>query len=65
MIMIGQDGEKVYLEKVHNACYLVHAERNSMSPFEFFLEVDALRFVDILCKSRMAVRLNQEIQNNG
>lgn len=32
---VGEDGEPVIMEKVHDACVLVHCAGNSQSPFEF------------------------------
>lgn len=44
----GADGESVTLEKVHNACWLVHCKGNTESPFEFTSEKEARQFADIL-----------------
>lgn len=44
----GSDMELVELEKVHDACWLVHCEGNTQSPFEFSTEADARQFVDLI-----------------
>jgi hypothetical protein len=32
---VGEDGEPVIMEKVHDSCVLIHCVGNSQSPFEF------------------------------
>lgn len=49
----GASNEKVKLEKVHNACWLVHCEGNSQSPFEFQTEKEAREFTQILFFERI------------
>jgi hypothetical protein len=36
------------LERVHSACWLVHVEGNSQSPFEFEKEEDARAFIQFI-----------------
>lgn len=50
---LGADGERVELEQVHNACWLVHCEGNSQSPFEFYSEKEARQFADFLAMERI------------
>lgn len=56
---IGEDGEPVIMEKVHNACVLVHCAGNSQSPFEFngdagkTAEENARQFAGFLYKFRL------------
>ena len=50
----GADGEQVSLEQVHKACWLVHCEGNTESPFEFTNEKDARQFVDFLVMERIS-----------
>ena len=50
---LGAEGERVELEKVHDACWLVHCEGNTQSPFEFSNEVEARQFVDFLVMERI------------
>jgi hypothetical protein len=52
----GMDGEPIELEQVHQACWLVHCEGNSESPFEFEYEQDARQFADFLVKQRLNER---------
>jgi hypothetical protein len=40
----GLDNEKIELEQVHAACWLVHCRGNSQSPFEFSSEKDARQY---------------------
>lgn len=54
---IGEDGERLSLEKVHEACFLLHADGNTESPFEFSSEQDALNFIGLLGNFRMECRL--------
>ena len=49
----GADNERVELERVHNACWLVHCEGNAGSPFEFSKEEDARQFADLLILERL------------
>lgn len=60
---IGQDGELVQLEKFHNACFLVHTEGNSQSPFEFFDLPSAEQFMAMIAKFRMKDRLINLIED--
>jgi hypothetical protein len=50
---VGADGERVELEQVHPACWLVHCEGNSQSPFEFETESDARHFASLLWLQRI------------
>ena len=54
---VGEDGELVQLEKVHEACYLVHAQDNTESPFEFSALTDAEQFMSMIARFRMKDRL--------
>lgn len=56
---VGEDGESVKLERVHNACFLVHAEGNSESPFEFSDLSSAEQFMNLIAKFRMEDRIAQ------
>lgn len=38
---VGEDGEPVIMEKIHEACVLIHCAGNSQSPFEFNGDADA------------------------
>lgn len=49
----GADNERIELERVHNACWLVHCEDNTQSPFEFSSKVDARQFADLLVMERI------------
>lgn len=49
----GCDGEPMHLERVHNACFLIHCEGNSESPFEFEEEQDARQFANFLIMERI------------
>lgn len=49
----GADNERVWLERVHNACWLVHSEGNTQSPFEFETEKEARQFADLLIMQRI------------
>ena len=56
---IALDGEPVIMEKVHEACVLVHCAGNSQSPFEFngdagkTAEQNAREFASFLYKFRL------------
>lgn len=50
---LGADSEQVYLEQVHNSCWLIHCEGNNQSPFEFSSEKDARQFADFLAMERI------------
>lgn len=49
----GADNERVKLERVHDACWLVHCDGNTESPFEFTNETDARQFADFLTMERI------------
>lgn len=49
----GADGELLELERVHNACWLVHCEGNTETPFEFTTEQNARQFADFLVMERI------------
>jgi hypothetical protein len=44
----GSDNEPVKLQKIHEACWLVHCEGNNQSPFEFMTLKDALQFISTI-----------------
>jgi hypothetical protein len=48
LIGVGQDLEPIWLEKVHQACYLVHCLGNTMSPFEFSSWRDCQQFLELI-----------------
>lgn len=48
LIQKGEDGENLSLQKVHSACWLVHAKGNQMSPFEFEYLSDAEAFIQMI-----------------
>ncbi|MFM6138895.1 MAG: hypothetical protein ACKPCP_32965 [Sphaerospermopsis kisseleviana] len=56
---IGEDGEPVIMQKVHQACVLVYCAGNSASPFEFngdnnkTAEENARQFAGFLYKFRL------------
>lgn len=60
IVGIGQDGEKLTLQKVNDSCFLLHAEGNPASPFEFVSKVDAIQMAEMLSILRMEDRLNTE-----
>lgn len=57
---VGEDGEPLYLEKIHSSCFFVHAEGNLLSPFEFEEEKDAREFAHMLSKIRLKKRIEIE-----
>lgn len=62
---VGEDGEPVIMEIVHDACVLIHCAGNSQSPFEFngdtgkSAEENARCFASILAVNRMEVRMEE------
>lgn len=56
-IGVGEDGEALYCQKIHEACWLLHINGNTESPFEFSSERDVLNFAQIVGKLRMENRL--------
>lgn len=50
---LGQDGEKLFLEKVSDSCFLLYAEGNDQSPFEFSQESNARQMIALLAKFRL------------
>lgn len=62
---IGEDGELLEIERVNEACWLVHAEGNEMSPFEFSVEAEAKQFVGMLGRNRMSNRLEGMMSMRG
>ena len=60
LVGIGEDGENLWVEKVNNSCYLLHAEGNSASPFEFSSEDDAKQMAEMLSVFRMESRISKE-----
>ena len=62
---VGEDGEPVIMEKVHDACVLVHCVNNECSPFEFngdarkSAEENARQFAGFLYK----FKLEKDLEN--
>lgn len=62
---VGESGEPVIMEKVHDACVFIHCAGNACSPFEFngdagkTAEENARCFASILAVNRMEVRMEE------
>jgi hypothetical protein len=53
------DGLPILVEKVNNACYLLHMEGNQQSPFEFSTEQEYKEFALLLNRFRMEERIEK------
>lgn len=67
LLGVGQDGEPVLMEKIHQACVLIHCAGNAMSPFEFNGDIDksaednAREFAKLLYCFKVEDDLNREL----
>jgi len=62
LVGIGQDLEPVWLEKVHEACYLLYCLKNEMSPFEFSTWWDCKEFLKLIAPNNQS---NAKINSEG